>query len=130
MTKNKNRQWILNVRPAGRLTGEEFRWNEVSIPQPSDGQVLVRNLWLSVDPAQRTWMTRDPYNRRFRLVRSCSPSPSGRYLNPVIPTSSRVTSFEESFSWQDYVVTDGQAFGGMQGSAWSVARPRVESVRG
>ena len=52
MTNNKNRQWILNVRPADRLTGEEFRWNETSIPQSSDGQVLVRNLWLSVDPAQ------------------------------------------------------------------------------
>ncbi len=55
MTKNKNRQWILNVRPAGRLTGEEFGWNERSIPQYSDGQVVIRNLWLSVDPAQRIW---------------------------------------------------------------------------
>src|SRR5262249_25384544 len=57
----QNRQWILNTRPSGRLTGEEFRWNEAPVPQPSDGQVLVRNLWLSVDPAQRTWMARDSY---------------------------------------------------------------------
>jgi NADPH-dependent curcumin reductase len=49
----QNRQWILNARPSGRLTGEEFRWNEASIPQPSDGEVLIRTLWLSVDPAQR-----------------------------------------------------------------------------
>ena len=44
MTEGKNRQWILNARPAGKLTGEEFRWNEVPIPQPSDGQVLIRAL--------------------------------------------------------------------------------------
>ena len=57
----KNRQWILDARPAGKLTGKEFRWHEASIPQPSEGQVLVRNLWLSVDPAQRIWMWRDSY---------------------------------------------------------------------
>jgi hypothetical protein len=52
-TDSKNRQWILNARPAGKLTGEEFLWNEAPIPRPSDGQVLIRTLWLSVDPAQR-----------------------------------------------------------------------------
>ena len=36
----QNRQWILNARPSGRLTGEEFRWNEAPVPQPSHGQVL------------------------------------------------------------------------------------------
>ena len=40
-TPGKNRQWILDARPAGKLTGKEFRWNEASIPQPSAGQVLV-----------------------------------------------------------------------------------------
>jgi NADPH-dependent curcumin reductase CurA len=52
----KNRQWLLDARPVGKLTGKEFRWHEASIPQPSDGQVLVRNLWLSVDPAQRMYV--------------------------------------------------------------------------
>ena len=61
MTEGKNRQWILNARPAGKLTGEEFLWNEAPIPRPSDGQVLIRTLWLSVDPAQRIWMARDSY---------------------------------------------------------------------
>ena len=50
MTEGKNRQWILNARPAGKLTGEEFLWNEAPIPRPSDGQVLIRTLWLSADP--------------------------------------------------------------------------------
>src|ERR1700730_10606892 len=34
---------------------------EAPIPRPSDGQVLIRTLWLSVDPAQRIWMARDSY---------------------------------------------------------------------
>ena len=61
MSDSKNRQWILAARPTGNLTGNEFRWNEAPIPQPADGQVLVRNLWLSFDPTQRGWMARDSY---------------------------------------------------------------------
>jgi NADPH-dependent curcumin reductase CurA len=61
MSDSKNRQWTLAARPTGNLTGNEFRWNEAPIPQPADGQVLVRNLWLSFDPTQRGWMARDSY---------------------------------------------------------------------
>jgi hypothetical protein len=32
--EGKNRQWILDARPAGKLTGKEFRWHEASIPHP------------------------------------------------------------------------------------------------
>src|SRR6202043_631327 len=53
----KNRQWLLDARPAGKLTGKEFRWHEASIPQPSAGQVLIRNVWLSVAPAQPLWLS-------------------------------------------------------------------------
>ena len=67
MTKNENRPWLLDIRPTGKLTGEGFRWSETSVPQSSDGQVLVRNLWLSVDPAQRTWMMRDSYKPKTSL---------------------------------------------------------------
>ena len=61
MTEGINRQWLLTARPAGPLTGREFTLNEAAIPQPADGQVLVRNLWLSFDPTQRGWMARDTY---------------------------------------------------------------------
>ena len=40
MTEGKNRQWILNARPAGKLTGEEFLWNEAPIPRPSEPSLL------------------------------------------------------------------------------------------
>jgi NADPH-dependent curcumin reductase CurA len=54
MTEGKARQWVLTASPAGKLTGKEFRREEAPIPAPSDGQALVRTLWLSFDPAQCT----------------------------------------------------------------------------
>ncbi len=89
----KNRQWILDARPVGKLTGKEFRWHEASIPQPSNGQVLIRNLWLSVDPAQRIWMWRDSYIPKIPIG-DMHPLLSGRYSSRVILTSRRAIPCE------------------------------------
>ena len=53
---NINRQWLLAKRPFGMIGKENFEYCEVSIPEPKDGEVLVRNLYLSFDPTQRGWM--------------------------------------------------------------------------
>ena len=53
---NTNRQWLLAKRPSGLVTRDNFEYAENPIPEPADGQVLVRNLYLSFDPTQRGWM--------------------------------------------------------------------------
>jgi NADPH-dependent curcumin reductase CurA len=113
MTEGKNRQWILNARPAGKLTGEEFRWNEASIPQPSGGQVLLRTLWLSVDPAQRTWMSRDSYKPAISLGDVMQSFAVGQVLESRHPDFKPGDLVRGEFGWQDYVATDGNGFGGM-----------------
>ena len=109
----KNRQWILDARPAGKLTGKEFRWHETSIPQPSEGQVLVRNLWLSVDPAQRIWMWRDSYFPKIPLGQVMASFAVGQILESRHPDFKAGDIVRGSFGWQDYVATDGKVFGGM-----------------
>lgn len=107
MTKNENRQWLLGIRPTGNLTGEEFRWNETSIPQPSDGQVLVRNLWLSVDPAQRTWMMRDSYKPKVPLGEVMQSFAVGQELESLHPDFKTGDLVRGDFGWQDYAATRG-----------------------
>ncbi len=48
-----NRQILLASRPHGPVTESNFRLVEQPIPQPADGEVLVRNEWLSLDPYMR-----------------------------------------------------------------------------
>ena len=112
MIESTNRRWILNSRPTGKLTGEEFRWNEASIPKPSEGQVLVRNLWLSVDPAQRTWMTRDTYRPAVPLGDVMSAFAVGQVLESRHPDFKPGDLVRGDFRWQDYAATDGKTFGG------------------
>jgi NADPH-dependent curcumin reductase CurA len=57
MAESVNRQWVLKERPTGMVEPTNFELREDEVPAPADGQFLVRNLYLSLDPAMRTWMT-------------------------------------------------------------------------
>jgi hypothetical protein len=48
-----NKRVVLASRPAGWVTEANFRVESVPVPQPKDGEVLVKNLWLSLDPYMR-----------------------------------------------------------------------------
>jgi NADPH-dependent curcumin reductase CurA len=47
------RAWHLKSRPSGMPTSDNFDLKETELPTLSEGQVRVRNLWLSVDPYMR-----------------------------------------------------------------------------
>ncbi len=51
-----NRQFLLKSRPVGRIRESDFEYREQPVPVPGAGQVLVRNIYLSLDPAMRGWM--------------------------------------------------------------------------
>jgi NADPH-dependent curcumin reductase CurA len=48
-----NKQWHLVSRPHGEATVDNFRLVEAPVPEPQEGQVLVRNHYLSLDPYMR-----------------------------------------------------------------------------
>jgi NADPH-dependent curcumin reductase len=49
----ENQRIVLASRPKGWVTPENFRIEKVPVPAPGDGEVLVKNLWLSLDPYMR-----------------------------------------------------------------------------
>jgi len=50
---NRNRQVLLKRRPSGAPTIEDFEIADAPLPEPDDGQVLVRGIYLSLDPYMR-----------------------------------------------------------------------------
>lgn len=52
----RNRQVILVSRPRGIAQAENFEIRESAMPSPRDGELLVRNHFLSVEPAMRGWI--------------------------------------------------------------------------
>ena len=55
-----NRQWRLMRRPKGELSPDDFAWAEAAVPQAGPGEVLVRHELLSIDAANRAWMSPVP----------------------------------------------------------------------
>jgi hypothetical protein len=49
----ENQRIVLASHPKGWVTPENFRIEKVQVPAPADGEVLVKNLWLSLDPYMR-----------------------------------------------------------------------------
>src|SRR5512146_1767199 len=62
------RAWHLKSRPDGKPTSENFRLKDIELLPVHDGQVRVRNLWLSVDPYMRGRMNESKsYIPRFQI---------------------------------------------------------------
>jgi NADPH-dependent curcumin reductase CurA len=53
MQTNKNQQIILTSRPTGWVTPDNFKLIDAAMPVLKEGQVLIRNQWLSLDPYMR-----------------------------------------------------------------------------
>jgi len=52
----RNRQWVLRQRPKGLIQDGDLELVETQVPDLKEAEVLVRTLYLSLDPTNRTWM--------------------------------------------------------------------------
>jgi len=115
MRNDVNRRWLLASRPEGIVGEGNFRLSEEPVPTPTDGQVLVRNLWLSFDPAQRGWMARDSYVPMVPLGETMRALAVGQVIESHHPGYQPGEYVRGVFGWQDYVATDGSGMMTMTG---------------
>lgn len=102
-----NRQWLLARRPRGQVSVDDFVRRDAPMPQAdlAAGEILVRNLMLGFDPAQRGWMDDAPsYLPPIKIDEVVRGSAAARVIasaNPAYPEGSMVRGL---FGWQDYAV--------------------------
>lgn len=104
-----NRRILLAARPNGLPRPGDFRLDEAPIPTPADGQVLLRTLYLSLDPYMRNLM--DEVGPGYAPpVEPGTPMVGGTVSRVV---QSRHGDFREgelvlaNAGWQDYALADG-----------------------
>ncbi len=104
----KNRQVVLASRPLGIPQAEHFRIAEADVPQLRDGQFLVRNEFLSVEPAMRGWVN--------AAANYSDPVPVGGVMRSFAAgtvTASRHAGYAVGdkvmgmLGWQEWAVSDG-----------------------
>jgi NADPH-dependent curcumin reductase CurA len=102
---NTNRQWQLAKRPQGMVGKDNFNYVEQAIPEPQEGQVLVRNLYLSFDPTQRGWMEdRESYLPPVALGEPMRAGSIGQVTESCHPDFAVGDIVQTTGGWQDFVV--------------------------
>jgi hypothetical protein len=104
----KNRRIVLASRPTGWVTEDNFRLETVELPPLAEGQVLVRNEWLSLDPYMRGRMNEGrSYAASQPLNETMLGGTAGEVIesrNPKFAVGDKVVGY---FGWQQYGVSDG-----------------------
>lgn len=77
LTARTNVRWVLQRRPRGRAVLADLRLEEVAVPELRDGEILVRNIFLSLDPYHRQLM--DDHKDQFGVAAELV----GSILKPV-----------------------------------------------
>lgn len=54
--KKINKQWRLKARPVGAPNAETWEYSETELPTISDGELLIKIEYISIDPAMRGWL--------------------------------------------------------------------------
>ncbi|MFD0365257.1 NADP-dependent oxidoreductase [Nocardia sp. GCM10030253] len=102
-----SREIRLAARPTGAPTAEHFALVQRPIPELADGQILVRNTWMSVDPYMRGRMDDRPsYIPPFQLDTALEGSALGEVIasrSLDIPVGTTVSHFA---GWREYAVLD------------------------
>ncbi len=99
-----NRQWLLARRPRGLVSAEDFRWVEAPVPDAQDGELIVRNLYLSCDPTQRGWMESQTYLPPVQIGEVMRSIAAGEVVSSRDPQFRSGDLVQGLFGWQDYAV--------------------------
>ena len=109
MTDNKivSREIHLKQRPTGFLSEDNFATVQVSIPQLREGQFLVRNIWMSVDPHIRIFMSR---GTKFTPAFKLNEPLNGQCIGRIEESKSDKFKVDEyvigNSGWREYWISD------------------------
>ncbi len=103
-----NRRIVLASRPAGQVTLENFRLEAADTPPLADGQLLVRNEWLSLDPYMRGRMNEGrSYAQPQPLGETMIGGTAGRVVESRHPKFKAGDVVVGYLGWQEYGISDG-----------------------
>jgi NADPH-dependent curcumin reductase CurA len=127
MSTRTGREIHLASRPSGWPTDDNFRLVEVEVPDPAPGQVLVRNLTMSVDPYMRGRMNDvKSYVPPFALDQVLDGGAIGEVIASADPALRPGDVVLHNYGWRDYAVAEATRFRKVD----PAAAPRISAYLG
>ena len=110
MQSNVNRQVRLKSRPSGIPQADNFEIVEAEVPEIRDGQFLVRNEYLSVEPAMRGWVSAvTNYSTPVGIGEVMRAFSAGKVIVSRHPKYAEGESVMRRLGWQEYALSDGSS---------------------
>ncbi len=104
----KNRKILLASRPSGEPTPDNFKLVEAETATPGAGQMLLRNIYLSLDPYMRVRMNAgQSYARPVDVGEVMEGRAVGEVLESKLPGYEVGDIVFAPIGWQEYAVSDG-----------------------
>ena len=105
----QNRLFRLIKRPVGEATRDDFAFAVEPVARPGDGELLVKNLFLSLDPAMRGWMNEArSYIAPVGLGEVMRAGGIGTVVESKHPKFQEGDTVSGMLNVQDYAVSDGK----------------------
>ncbi|WP_072568507.1 MULTISPECIES: NADP-dependent oxidoreductase [unclassified Enterobacter] len=104
----RNRRWVLASRPKGAPVKENFRLEEDDIATPGEGQVLLRTLYLSLDPYMRGRMSDAPsYTPPVQIDEVMCGGTVSQVVKSFSPDFAEGDLVLGYSGWQEFEISDG-----------------------
>lgn len=108
MPQESNRRIVLASRPPGYPRADDFRLEVEQVPRPSEGQVLVRIIWLSLDPYMRGRMREaESYAPSLQIGSVMVGGTVGEVIESRTPNFTVGDIVEGGLGWQEYALSNG-----------------------
>ena len=109
MNDTVNRQILLVEKPTGKLGPEHFKMVSGKVPEPKDGEVLVKTRYISLDAANRAWM----HGATYRAAVEANTVMAGGSIAEVVSSKAPGLApgdivFGDT-GWQDYAAGPGSS---------------------
>lgn len=105
----ETRQIVLAKRPVGDVTADCFRAETIATPALADGQILVRTLFLSLDPYMRPRMTElNSYVPAFELDKPLTGGAVGEVVESRNPRFAKGDIVNGLLNWATHTLHDGR----------------------
>jgi NADPH-dependent curcumin reductase CurA len=102
----ENQRIVLASRPQGWVTEQNFRLEKTGLPKPGEGEVLVKNLWLSLDPYMRGRMSEaKSYVKGVDIGEVMVGQTAGEVLESKNPAFKKGDQVLTQLGWQLYGAT-------------------------
>jgi NADPH-dependent curcumin reductase len=142
MSADKNGQVLLAARPQGAPKDSDFQFVEAAIPAPGPGEMLLRTIYLSLDPYMRLRMNANSHLPPFEIGKPLGGATASIIVKSNHPDYQPGEFVVSLHGWTTYAISDGKGMFGrplvkldpkrvpLSTAIWAMGSPGLTAYKG